>query len=87
MIQERESERYVSRNAYDVIRPKGRAAGDGRGATNFEVATLRKRTPSPERKRHLRPAAAKPVVRKRQVAKDPLHAQKIAALMAKYGSN
>jgi len=85
MIQERESERYLSRNAYDVIRPKGRAAGDGRGATNFEVATLRKRTPSPERKRHLRPAA-KPVVRKRQIAKDPLHAQKMATLMAKYGA-
>jgi len=88
IIKERESKKYVSSNAYDVIRPQDKS-GDGRGSVPFEVATLRQRTPSPPPQRAPKILIRKPniVVRKKEKSMEAriAYERKLAKLRSKYG--
>jgi len=88
IIKERESKKYVSSNAYDVIRPQDKS-GDGRGSVPFEVATLRQRTPSPPPQRAPKILIRKPniVVRKKEKSMEAriAYERKLAQLRSKYG--
>jgi len=87
IIKERESKKYVSSNAYDVIRPQDK--GDGRGSVPFEVATLRQRTPSPPPQRAPKILIRKPniVVRKKEKSMEAriAYERKLVQLRSKYG--